>query len=957
MSGRLISSLGTKNKQTLRKEFGFKSIRQAKKGLNVETDMEAYEIMKDTYNQALIEFRKGEKDKLNIFNKGYSLEDAMKKVEQYVLQKNLTSFNVVLKSATTPATKTLKFNSILHFNQWVNKVFKENEDSKHNRIDFGQASNVFNNVILKSVSKIEGGASVKHATEKKITIHNYILNCFRPKTNRQDCIFTAIKYLKPDMEIDIKAIRKHFNIEGRDTKVSSDIAFKILDYLKIKDIEIFDDTEKTLELHDNLTYIVLHLEHYYPVMSYIKKKVSEKKRRTLLAFDFETRKTEEYTTIKATGEKMYLLKDTIASVYYQDGYAKSNSFIKTILTTDNEKTSSRKFIDFLIQSDIDHKYYNIVAHNGSNFDFYFILAEMTEEEYSECDVNFRGTSVIGIQFKGHNFKDSRCFLANSLQKLSEDFQIEDGKITKFQLHDEEISSANLCFYKDTLKFNDFMDLKNSDPEFWTHYEHYCMTDSIALYQIWKKFTDLINGMIEKINPYILQKCPLNGSMTIGGHSKKILNEINKFKGKSNFYKQNMERFYETDDGFDKDKYKFICNFKRGGISHCNQKGNHKSGVVGFDIKSQYPACLKYGMMPCGYSKNVSEFKEEYHGFYHFETVYFDDDIHTYRPIAECKKGESLNWNVSGHIVEDQYIDSYMVKYLIKNNGLNIEKSKITTGLVSSKEMCMDSLFGKYIDTFYNEKARQDELKENNDTDYNQALRETIKLYLNSLTGKLVENPEHYFQLKDYGDDDDKSAKLTINGVTKYKDYSDKINEWVIAGVMVYSYSKRLLFEYINVLPEKSCNIIHTETDGLYFSGRLKEDFIEGCKNYKGDFKEVMIGSELGNIEFDCESKQGTNNYFLGKKFYLMDYLKKGKYQPKIKGFPQVGTKDNGDKEQLVDWDVYEKHFKGEKVIKTFNTLKRSLTGDKPNILAYKMTRTLNINKDKELDEGKYPTFE
>jgi len=998
---RFITTLGTKNRQKLRQEFGFKSIRQAKKQLGVDSDAEAYEIMQDSYNQAIEEFRRQDKQQKNIFNVGYTLEQGMDKVEQHITSKNMTNFEITIKSATTPAKRKIKFKSKDHFVNWKNKLFQENEDSKGQIIDQGQGANVFNNITIQSIKKVQGGASVKHDMEKKITIHNYILNCFRPKTNRQDCLFTAIKYLKPDLEVDIKAIRKHFKIEGRAVKVESDIAFKILDYLEIDDIELFDDTEKEIVLDDKKTYIVLHNEHYYPVVNFVDKKVSDKKRRKLLAFDFETRPTEEYITIKATGEKMYILKDTIASVYYKTGYTKNQNdvFVKTIITTDNEKTSARKFIDFLIQSDKDHIHFNIIAHNGSNFDFYFILAEMTEDEYAECDINFRGTSVIGIEFRGHKFKDSRCFLANSLEKLSKNFQVEDGKITKFQLHGEEISSANLCFYKHELKFDDFMKLKNSDIEFWDKYEHYCMTDSIALYQIWKKFETLVNGMIEAISPFVLAKCSLNGSNTIGGHSKKILNEINKYRGQSTSVKRSMEVFlghhnmirtkkemselqelkikknrdlgiqwglYKKQFEINTEKYRFVCNFKRGGISHCNQRGNHKSGVVGFDIKSQYPACLKYGMMPCGVSSWVEEYNEEYHGFYHFEKVYFDDDKHTYRPIAQCKKGESLNWNVAGHIVENQYIDSYMVKYLIKNNGLNLEKSVLTKGLVSKFEMPMDKLFGKYIDTFYNEKARQDELKEKKDPSYNQALRETIKLYLNSLTGKLVENPEHYFQLKsdwtelnsnkysytdDPNDKENNLGTLTINGVKKYKDYSDKTNEWVLAGVMVYSYSKRLLFEYVNMLPNKSSDIIHTETDGLYFSARLKQKFIDGCANYKGDYKEVMIGSELGNIEFDCESKEGTNNYFLGKKFYRMDY--EG-VQPKIKGFPQATIDDAGNKIQLVDEKVYEDHFKGVEVKKTFNTLKRNLTGDKPTILAYKMTRTLNINK--EISEGKYPTF-
>ncbi len=63
MSTRLIETLGVKNKQRLRKEFQFKTIRQAKRELGVETDAEAYEIMQDAYNQALVEFRRGEKER------------------------------------------------------------------------------------------------------------------------------------------------------------------------------------------------------------------------------------------------------------------------------------------------------------------------------------------------------------------------------------------------------------------------------------------------------------------------------------------------------------------------------------------------------------------------------------------------------------------------------------------------------------------------------------------------------------------------------------------------------------------------------------------------------------------------------------------------------------------------------------------------------------------------------
>ena len=50
MATRTITTLGKSNKSFLRTEFGFKTIVQAKKAYGVDTADEAYEIMKETYN-------------------------------------------------------------------------------------------------------------------------------------------------------------------------------------------------------------------------------------------------------------------------------------------------------------------------------------------------------------------------------------------------------------------------------------------------------------------------------------------------------------------------------------------------------------------------------------------------------------------------------------------------------------------------------------------------------------------------------------------------------------------------------------------------------------------------------------------------------------------------------------------------------------------------------------------
>ena len=886
----------------------------------------------------------------DIFNKGMSFHTALSKIKTF-LKKNkiITNFEINIQPLLLKKSikKPFKFDHYNQFINWVNRFEQLHEDSSGNKITVLKNLNDMVKVI--SIKKLSGGTSIIQAGDKSFTTSKYIIKCFRPKTKDNNCLFTAIKHLHPEIDIDIGKLRKKHDVIGSTTSIEPQIAFDILRTLNINDITIFDISEDITLNQDNIPckHILLNKSHYYPVVRF-EKKVQKKIHRTLMTFDFETRNTEEFVVVEASGEKMYIIKDTIVSMYYRSNSKDTVNdviYAKTIMITDDNSSSARKLINFLKDEDNDNRHYNIIAHNGANFDFYLMISEMTESEINECDISLRGTSIIGIKFRNHSFKDSFCFLTASLSKLSENYQIEHGKITSVLLHGINISSSNLCFYKDKLTFNEFMSLRKTDVEFWMLYEKYCLYDSIALYEIWQQFTKLINGMISSISPYILRSCPLNGSTTIGGHSKKILNEINKFKGHSNYYKTDVEKFYLTDDKLDMSKYEFLCNFKRGGISHCNKMGNHKTGVVGFDIKSQYPTCLRFASVPCGKSWFTTTYDSSYFGFYHYEYLYFNNTTNCFRPIADVIKDVSLNWKVNDNIVNNQYIDGYMIKYLVDNNGLDLSKSKLINGLVSKKQLPLEKLFSKYIDTFYNEKQRQDDLKNAKDPMYNNALRETIKLYLNSLTGKLVEEPRDYFQLVDKPVDGS-TAFVLINGVKKYKEASDSYNEWLTCGLMVYSYSKQLLFEYINCLPNKDNDVIHIETDGIYFSKTNERAFIKNVSAYNGIYPSVAIGQQLGNIEFDKGSDVGTNNYFLGKKFYL---LNSSKPAMRIKGIPQSTIDDAGNKIQLVDEQLYKDIFEGKTLLKSFKTLKRCLETTKTQIQSLTMTRTIR-------PMGEYKTY-
>lgn len=903
------------------------------------------DILKQTY-PGLITEKIVKKINKNTIKTG----DLYNKVIKMTKEMNIRGpFILTLQSGISDIKHTFKFVHPNHFDNWINKILSNdgvaNSDSFEEKyhIEVDDFDDLFGKfVIIISVKPLSGGCNKHKAGEKVIKSAFYEFNLYNPVSRLNNCFFKVLHYM--GIDIDIKMTRKLLNIET-DTMISLDDAYKVLDFLKLDYEIILYDTND--ELYEDKKYILLYNEHYYAVESFTTIFDNKKVKRSLMTFDFETRQTDKFNIIKASDTKMYHLKDTICCVYYQD--YQTNEKYELTYKTDVEKSSARKFIDFLNKMSEKGKHFNIVAHNGGNFDFYFIISSMTERELLECDIMMRGFTIIGINYRNNTFKDSYCFLTDSLSRLSGSFKIEHGKLTTMNLHNKTITSSQLCFYQPKLSFEEFLNLEINDSEFWKLYTKYCMYDCIALFEIWRKFMDCVNTLIEKISPYLLGTCPLMSCNTIGSHSKKIIVAINKFKNKTNCYKKSIEQFtgitYELINNkwvknIDMNKYKFLCNFKRGGISHCNKPGKHMSGITGVDIASQYPASLIYSMVPCGLSYWIDKYDKTKYGFYHLKNLKFNSYL--LKPVALGLEGLSLNWGVNE--MEELYVDSYMLDYIICNYGL--ESYEVVKGLVSDKEIPSSKLFGTYVNTFYDEKKLQDKYKTDKDERYNEALRSTIKLYLNSLTGKLVEDPSNHFSMKF-----NEESTFKLNGCGVEKTFNeDKINDWIVPGIMVYSYSKRLLFEYIKCLPKNSDSVIHIETDGIYFSTRDLDEFSKNLESYKGSYP-CKYGEDLGNLKIE-KTTHNEVAYFLGKKFYCItmnsNYNNKTRDEKdkniyRVKGIPQKTITEEGVDNYLVDVKLYDDVYNGLTVNKKFFTLKKSLFNSDISISSYEMSRDIKPN--------------
>ena len=796
------------------------------------------------------------------------------------------AFSVEFFEPLTGYTKEYYFNHLNHYLNWEQQISETGKSSEETEV----TPNLLGIKNIKFIKNAGGGARKEASIHVNTDFYSFLL--YTPKTEGNDCLFKVLESIVPGLNLNYAKCRKDLGID-RKTVIDISKAYVFIESIGLNNIVVIDPKTFDCEFDVSKKYIALHKNHYYYVRNIAARSQQKKKQynRGKIFFDCETRNTSRYwnTGNKSKGatiRKLMIQKDTIthAEVWWY-GKRKMVSF-----ETDSETgvSSMRKFLNFLAEEHANNRQYNCYAHNFSRFDGFFLLNAMSLVEKINAQCLFRGTSVIKMRYLNCNFYDTCCFLTMSLSKMCKSFKVKTPKLQEFKIGDRSLSNVEMCFYRDELSFDQFMNLRNEEPEFWNLYNEYCAIDCVSLGQCWKLFNDCINELLLKLR---MRKCTVSGSATIGGHSLKILKSLN-------YTKKDYKNMLEFIDG-DHDKYEFVEKFKRGGISHCHKPGKY-TGISSIDVNSMYPASMINMEIPAGKSYWSDNYDDNAYGFYHLKNLEFETP-YTLKPVCNYIKGESLQWKTENHMSE-AYVSSFMLKYLQKHYGL--KSFDVCKALLSKTKVDGSSIFGKYIDTFYSEKQRQDVLNANGDPDYNPALREVIKLYLNYLSGKMVEDHGKHQHVTfginfDRLNDDSpfhESAFLAkhhkMGDVDIELDKRKSINELITCGVMIYEYSKMELFEYISCIPNH--DIIHIETDGIYFETKHYEQTSKNIENYqkeKGELKEIGLGTQLGGVKFEHNTNELA--YFLGKKNYMLFDKEVPTY--KIKGVP-TKTTDHAGKE-------------------------------------------------------------
>lgn len=601
--------------------------------------------------------------------------------------------------------------------------------------------------------------------------------------------------------------------------------------------------------------------------------------------------------------------------------------------------STKQYIDDLLnfikvkQSQGEKVMIKFISFNGANFDNFILLDKLLKlselEEYEEklniSDIFYNGTQLLNFKINGrHSVFDLCKYLTCSLKKACESFKVPSEFCKKGFDHS----------FVQNLYDNNKLDelLKDKESEFNKKLVEYCAYDTISLSIIYFKMIKALTA-IEECKKY---SSVLNMPPTIGSLAYKVLTD-HRSKNKIKLPKLLGDKFQYYQD---MKKYKVA-----GRVDTFYGEHIIKEEMSSLDVCSEYPynMCVNSVWYPYGTDKDILETTKYFKSptenstqndntkiaFYYCsfnQQVLKDKNLPNIYPLKEfqVKKttGEETSlclkndWTYTGQI-EDYFLSNVIIDLLIEN-GVKVD---IKNGIVFEKKIKNYELFKPVLNQMKG-KNYQDTLKKNKSPDYNPALREMLKLLMNSLSGKVGEGFHNekttaintdieWFNLQDKVGEN----KITcINRIgnkifTTYKQEDEELEKQqrpVYLSILIYDYSKRLMFNTKKLIGLDKC--VYEDTDAIKLR---KKDADELIKNHLSKtivphwryieqiderYKTHKLYEDNSKVFGSFENELEHNNYFckVGKKSYLSlhtekvneyyELKKKGetnKYKPKM----------------------------------------------------------------------------
>jgi len=610
---------------------------------------------------------------------------------------------------------------------------------------------------------------------------------------------------------------------------------------------------------------------------------------------------------------------------------------------------NERFIKWIIENQHD-KSFVFVGFNNTNFDNFLLLSGLLKYkgsvEIGVSEIFYNGSQLLNFIINGrHTTFDIRKHLMGSLKNNCESFKIKCCSKKSFdhnkaqQLHEE----------------NKLLNFINNNEEL----EEYNEYDVLATAVLYQRYVNALNN-IDATKKYANK---LYETKTIGSLIYKVFTDKKKEK---NFDLPKLT--YEQYSDLQRSKI-------AGRVEMFNGVQKVEERLVSTDVCSLYPYQMAVNKVyyPCGDIVAVDSYQgDDEIGFYYCDIDQRNLKKNNLPNIYAEKTGIENIWN-SEKVIENYLISNVMIG-LLRKFGCSVV---IRNGFIFTKKMKSCEMFDFILD-FMKAKNEQDTLNKKKDALYNPALRETLKLLMNSLSGKVIEglHTEKTVAIETSYEYLEKTKnKKSINCINMigkklfltYEEEEEKLIKQqrpIYLGVLIYDYSKRYMYEnsYSKIGLDK---LLYTDTDASKFryidfinwknwvdSNNIQVPHWEEVELVDDRYKNHKIyeskSKVFGSFEDELEKMVGDSYtfYCLEKKSWCYSVIKDGKIDTKyrFKGL-------NGDAIILnLDEDIVKENIKNKKDGSIEISYK--LTDDKRKVYNF-----YNDNSSKNIDNNTLEFFE
>jgi hypothetical protein len=242
-------------------------------------------------------------------------------------------------------------------------------------------------------------------------------------------------------------------------------------------------------------------------------------------------------------------------------------------------------------------------------------------------------------------------------------------------------------------------------------------------------------------------------------------------------------------------------------------------------------------------------------------------------VVRPKKGETLDWRFRGRFEEPIAMNSIDLAHLIKLGGVARVCAGVRVLMWDADSVRPGSSVFAVMKEWYREKDRQDALKKAGSPLYNKAWRESVKLLLNNLWGKMGQSNYNEGQTAvirdgaDYAAFMKKHSNVGLEPCTESFCVATGDGPWDAARAMpsqlaclVLSYARRHLLTLIVGIG----GALYCDTDSVLAP-------LEAVNAYQRDHPE-MFGPALGQLDDEWEPPPETAEhtaYFIRPKLYCL----------------------------------------------------------------------------------------